>query len=122
MSQSIKDVERTWPAGADLTAKKYYLVKLNATKQAILGAVATDSLIGVIQNKPKITEGALIRFGGTSKVVAGAAIAVGARVTTNAAGQAIATTTIGDTVIGQAVEAAGALGDVIEIIMLNYKY
>lgn len=122
MSQSIKDVERTWPAGADLSTKKYFLVKLNSTKQAILGAAATDSLIGVLQNKPKLAEAGLVRFGGTSKVVAGGAIAVGARVTTNAAGKAIATTTAADTVIGQAVEAAAADGDVIEIIMQNYKY
>lgn len=122
MSQSIKDVEKTWPAAADLSTKRYFIVKQNSSKQVALGAAATDSLIGVLQNKPKQGEGALVRFGGTSKVVASAAISVGARVTSTAAGKAVATTTTNDTVIGIALEAAGADGDIIEIQLVNFRY
>ena len=54
------------------------------------------------------------RFLGTSKVIAGGAITVGAWVTTDSSGEAVATTTDGDIVIGRALEAADD-GDIFEV-------
>ncbi len=115
MSQSIKDFERTGNAGEDMTAKKYYIVQLSATGDIEAGQGATDLLVGVLQNKPNVNEAALYRFAGTTKVVASAAIAVGALVTTTATGTAVTTVTDKNVVVGRALEAAAAAGDIIEI-------
>lgn len=114
MSQSIEG-ERTFVAGEDLSSKKYYIAQLDASGNVEVGESATDLLVGVIQNKPESGKAALIRNAGTSKVVASAAIAIGAFVTTTSAGKAVTTTTDKDVVIGRALEAAGADGDIIEI-------
>jgi uncharacterized membrane protein YphA (DoxX/SURF4 family) len=122
MSQSIKDFERTGTAGEDMDTKQYYIVQQSATGDIEVGEGATDLLVGVLQNKPKSGEAALYRFAGTSKVVASAAIAIGAYVTTTALGKAVTTTTAGDVVIGRALEAAAADGDVIEIQLTHFRY
>ena len=115
MSQSIKDFERTGVAGEDLSAARYYIVQLDASGNIEKGEGATDLLVGVLQNKPESGGAALYRFMGTTKVVASAAIAIGANVTSTSAGTAVTTTTDKDIVIGRALEAAGAAGDIIEI-------
>lgn len=117
MSQSIKDFERTGTAGEDLSSKKYYIVQLNATGGIEVGEGATDLIVGVLQNAPISGGQALYRFGGTSKVVASAAIAIGAWVTSTSTGKAVTTTTDGDIVVGRALETASNDGDIIEIQM-----
>ena len=115
MSQALKEFERTGVAGEDLSAKRYYIVQQDASGNIEVGEGATDLLVGVLQNKPESGKAALYRFLGTTKVVASAAIAIGALVTTTNAGKAVTTTTDKDVVIGRALEAAGADGDIIEI-------
>ncbi len=122
MSQAIKDMEKTGVAGESMTASQYYIVQLSATGNIEIGEGATDLLVGVLQNKPASGEAALYRFAGTSKVVASAAIAIGAFVTTTAAGKAVTTTTAGNHVIGRALEAAAADGDIIEIQLMQFRY
>ncbi len=122
MSQALKDFEKTGNAGESMTASKYYIVQLSATGDIEIGEGATDLLVGVLQNKPASGEAALYRFAGTSKVVASAAIAIGAYVTSTAAGKAVTTTTAGNVVIGRALEAAAADGDIIEIQLTNFRY
>ena len=115
MSQSIKDFERSGIAGEALTAAKYHIVQLDASGNIEIGEGATDLLVGVLQNKPASGGAALYRFAGTTKVIASAAIAIGALVTSAADGEAVTTTTDKDVVVGRALEAAAAQGDLIEI-------
>jgi hypothetical protein len=118
MSQSVRDFERTFVAAADLSAKQFYIVKLDSSSNGIaLSAAATDVHIGVLQNTPASGEAATVRFLGTSKVVAGAAITKGAYVAADSAGKAAATTTDKDNSIGVALEAAAADGDIIEVLL-----
>jgi hypothetical protein len=116
MSQSVRDFERTFTAGEDMDTKQYFIVQLDASGNAELGESATDLLIGVLQNKPKSGEAALVRFGGTSKVIAGGAVAIGDWVTTDSAGETVATTTDGNITIGRALEAADD-GDIFEVLL-----
>lgn len=120
MSQSNLSGEITRSAAADLSTKKYYILKQDSSGNVAIATLATDPIVGVLQNKPKSGEDALYRFLGTTKVVAGAPISINDKVTTNSSGKAIATTTDKDTVIGLALEAAGADGDIIEIQMSIY--
>lgn len=120
MSQSILSQELTKTASEDLSAKQYYIMQMDSSGDCEIGEGATDLLIGVLQNTPESGQAARVRFAGTSKVVASAAIAVGANVTTTNAGKAVTTTTDKDIVIGVALEAAAADGDIIEIMLCRF--
>ena len=117
MSQSTASFERSFTCGAsDLDAKQYYVVKQHTDGTMILAAAATDKLVGVLQNKPKVGEAAIVRIGGTTKVVSAGTISVGAWVTADSAGKVVATTTGGDIVLGKYLgTAAAAAGDIIEV-------
>ena len=119
MSQSTANLEKTFTTGsASLEAKKYFAVKQHTDGTIILAAAGTDKIIGILQNEPKVGEAALVRFGGTSKAVAGGTIAVGAWVTSDSDGKVIATTTDKNVAIGMYLgDAAAASGDVIEILV-----
>ena len=96
-------------------ATKYLIVQLDSAGDIEVGESATDLLVGVLQTPATDGGTALYRFLGTTKVVASAAIAIGANVTSTSAGKAVTTTTDKDIVIGKALEAAAADGDIIEI-------
>lgn len=117
MSQSIKDFEKTFVCGATtLAAKQYYIVKQHTDGTMILAAAATDAIVGVLQNKPAVGSPALVRMGGTTKVIAGGAINPGAWVTSDGDGKAIATTTDKNVVLGKYLgTAAAAANDIIEV-------
>ena len=114
MSQSNMG-EKTKLASEDLSAKQFYIVQMDSSGDMEVAEGATDLLLGVLQNKPESGQAGTYRFEGTTKVVASAAIAIGDWVTTTNAGKAVATTTDKDIVIGKALEAAAADGDIIEI-------
>lgn len=122
MSQSILLPEKSFTTGSvSLATKQYYLMKQHTDGTLIIAAAATDAIVGVLQNKPVVGAAALVRIGGTTKVIAGGAISVGAWVTSDASGKAIGTVTAGNVVIGQYLGAAAAAsGDVIEIAMTKF--
>lgn len=117
MSQSIIQFERSFVTGsASLATKQYYIVKQHTDGTAILAAAGSDKILGVVQNKPAIGAAALVRFLGTTKVISGGTISVGAWVTSDSAGKAVATTTDHDVVLGKYLgTAAAASGDIIEV-------
>lgn len=117
MTVSIKDFEKSFVCGAtSLATKQFYLVKQHTDGTMILAAAATDKIVGVLNNKPAIGAAARVQLNGTAKVVAGGTISVGAWVTADSAGKAVATTTAGDVVIGKFLgTAAAASGDIIEV-------
>lgn len=96
------------PAGADLSAKQYYIVKLDGSANYVLASAATDKLSGVLMNKPESGETALVYSRGKAPVIAGGNIAIGDRLTSDGSGKAIATTTEDNIVLGEALQAASA--------------
>ena len=113
--------EKTKEASEDLSAKQFYIMQMDANGKMEIGEGATDLLLGVLQDKPESGQAGCYRHMGTTKVVASAAIAIGARVTSDAAGKAVTTTTNGNIVVGTALEAAAADGDIIEIQLVMSK-
>lgn len=112
------------PAGADLSTKRYYIVKLDTNGNVVLATAATDAILGVLDNAPKqgaTADVVLINGHGTFKVKTGAGISKDAYITSNGSGQAISTTTTGHRVLGRAVATTNS-GDVAEYIKANEKY
>lgn len=110
----------TLPAGADLSAKQYYFVKVNTSGQAVLCSGATDKPIGVLQNTPTSGQEAAIVVVGGTKVVSSASIDEGALIGTNADGKADAKTPGSDTteyVVGSVILAAGADNEILTAVV-----
>lgn len=106
-------------AGADLSAKQYRFVKLSSG-QVVACSATTDRPIGVLQNDPTSGQAAIVRLSGWTKVEADAAIVVDAVLGTSADGQAATYVAGTDTTkygMGFATKAAGAAGDVAEMIL-----
>mgnify|MGYP001591217794 FL=1 len=113
---------KTTSAYDTLGATKYVFVAAITADGAYSARLATDSnsstLLGVLQNGPAVGEAMSIACAGVSKVVAGAAIAANAIITTNGSGRAV-TVTSGDMAAGRALEAADADGDVITAMLFH---
>lgn len=118
MSQAIRDFERSFVATTDLSAAEFLIVKVDTANDGSVVAAAsnTDPIVGVLQNKPKATEAAVVRWGGSSKVIAGGTITRGDLVTSDSSGHAITTTTNKDVVLGRALMSAVS-GDIFEVAL-----
>jgi hypothetical protein len=123
------DIGITRKAAADLSAKQYFGVKLTANQGCDLAgasdAAGGEAVLGVLQNKPTLNQAAQILVDGSiTRVVAGAAFAVGDPLKTDANGRFIKSTAeaVGVLVhvVATALEAAAALGDVVEVQLTHY--
>lgn len=101
-------------AAADLRTARFKFVKITAARAVNLATVAGEAVLGVLQNTPNTGAEAEVMIGGQTKVIASAAIAAGAKITTTAAGLAV-TAGAGNIPRGIALEAAAAANDVISI-------
>lgn len=115
----------TLKAGADLSAKQFYLVKLDSSGDVVLTSVVNEDCIGILQNKPASGERALVAqlsAGGISKLVVdgnSVNISIGDNVAASATGTGVkdASPTTDDVIIGQALEAAAADGLTIAVLL-----
>jgi hypothetical protein len=110
----------TFEAAADLSACQYHAVRISAANRINLASdPGASSLIGILTTKPKATEFGTVAWLGKGKVVAGAAINVGAFIGPNSSGRAVAVASgVGTMTIGRALDAAIADGDVISALIL----
>jgi hypothetical protein len=99
-------------AAADLSAKQYFLVKVDSTGKAALCGDG-ENAVGVLQNDPEAGQAATIATGGIAKVECGGVITTGGNVACNADGEAVAAAS-GDYIVGVALE-TGADGRIISI-------
>ena len=108
----------TQVAAANLTTHQYKIVKIDTNAKIAL-AVDGDPAIGVLQNKPNSDQAAEVAVSGVTKVIAGAAVAKGDLVASDANGK-LKTAATGDYIIGLALEAASADGNIITIYLKTY--
>lgn len=106
-------------AAADLSAFQYRVVRLSAARTVNVAshnlAASVLGPVGVLQNKPNAAgRAASVAREGLSKAVAGAAVTVNQMVTHDGSGYVIDAVS-GSNVIGRALEAAGAAGEVITV-------
>jgi len=107
---------RTYIAGADLSAAQFKFVKISGAN-VILAATAGEQCIGVCIVGGASGAAVTVTRGGSVMVTAGATITAGAAVSTDAAGLAKAAAT-GNIIMGYARE-AGVNGQVIEIELIS---
>lgn len=107
-------------AAADLRTKEHHIMRfVSATTTDIASNAAAAfavGAIGVLINKPNSGQSASIGCNGESKVVVGAAVTAGRALATNGSGRAVHAGS-GDLVIGRALEAGGADGEVIRAMI-----
>lgn len=120
--QNIRPV--TVLASADLSASQFCFVDLDNNGNLVLPA-AGAAAVGVLQDKPnglgQAAELVPTGDGAVSKAVAGAALNAGAQVMVTTAGQVITATT-GNFVVGRALGAAAASGQLIAVLLVGpYK-
>lgn len=97
---------------------RYAVVQGSGTATVGLATADTQNLLGIAQSEAAAAgEFVSICPLGRSRAVAGAAVSAYARITSNGSGRVVAAAS-GDVIIGYALEAAGADGDSIQV-MLN---
>ena len=104
-----------YPAGADLSAKYGFAVKLSSG-QAVLAA-AGESSIGILQNKPTSGQSAEVMLFGISPVIAGAGFSEGANLASDVNGKMIAATA-GAKIVGKALATASGADVMVEALIL----
>lgn len=103
-------------AGAAITLRRFVKVDSSAAKQCIQAAAGTDMPIGVALQTVATGNDTPIQSFGIAQVEAGAAVALGVQVAADASGRAVTVAT-GNTPGGIALEAAGAAGDIIAVLL-----
>jgi len=123
MRGSIYEKALTFKAGEDLTAKRFYFMKISAEDTVVTNDTANGFVPGVLQNNVEENSEARIRISGTSKLVAGTAVAVGNYIASNASCKGVPVTPAanGSTnlhfIKGIALSAAAAVDETIEILL-----
>jgi hypothetical protein len=115
--EDVLDV--SFKVATDLSAKQYYFVKLSADNTIVICNGATDSAIGVLQNKPDgatIEAVGRVRIMGVSRVITGGVVGFGDLVGTDASGLGVAKTANKDKFMGIAVNGAGA-GETASVLL-----
>lgn len=110
MAYQKPGLTESFDSAADLTGKEYFLAVVDSSAQADL-AGAGENAVGTIQEGKVAGKHSTLMLSGITKVVAGAAVAAGAKVMSNAAGKGI-TATSTNHVVGVALTAAGAEDEV----------
>ena len=106
-------------AGANLSAKQYFVVIWASTAGEVVAAADPDvGVLGLLQNDPADGEAADVAVSGIAKgICESTAIAYGDKVTTNSTGELQKTTTDEDMIVGIALEASSAVGDIIRVLV-----
>ena len=109
----------SYSAGADLSAKQYYGVKMSANRTVVLMAADTDVPAGVLVNDPASGETAAVCVVGRVPVVAGETLAAGNLVRLGSDGKGYVMDAGSDTTCytaGQCTQGADA-GEMAEVVV-----
>ena len=117
MAFEIPGFSYTLEASGDLSAQQFHCMAVNGNGQAV-AATSGAQIAGVLQNDPEVQgEAATIVQTGITKAKAGAAVAQGAEVMSDADGEVI-TATSGNRVVGTALQAAAIADEIIAVLLL----
>ena len=112
----MEPIKTTMQAGGNYSANQYHFVVTASDGQIDPVAAAGGAADGILYDKPDAAgKAASVVIFGVARVKAGVAIAVGQEVASDASGKAKASAT-GNRVLGRALEASSADGDIIKIL------
>lgn len=115
MARSENVEFKNYEAGADLSTHQFKFVQVAADGQIDPVGTAGGDAVGVLYNLPSAAgQAAQVGVRGTVKVKAGAAVAVGAKVSSDNAGRAI-TAVATHHVLGRALTVANNANELIEV-------
>ena len=118
--EALRSISRV--AAADLTTSQFLLMNIDSAGKAALAGAASRA-VGVLQNNPDIAQAATVGIYGVTKVVAGAIVAAGADLQSDAAGKVITfvppATGVVNYRVGIALSAAGAADEIISMLILT---
>ncbi len=101
-------------AGADLSAQQHHFISINSSGEAVLTGAGAQ-IDAVLENNPlQGSAASLMGPGSVAKVVAGAAIAVGASVSSDASGEAVTSATT-NYIAGTALNAVGGANEIVSV-------
>jgi hypothetical protein len=104
-------------SGADYSASQYLFVTVASDGEIDPVGTAGLPALGVLYNAPQAKGiAAEVAIAGVAKVKAGAAFNAGVLIMSSAAGKAV-TATSGNRILGMAVTAAAADGDIVSILL-----
>jgi hypothetical protein len=134
MATKVPGLVVSFIAGADLRDYQYAPVSLDANGRVVL-ASANSRCIGILQNKPNSGQAASVMLYGITKAIASGAITVGSPVIAAANGRVSAAgnfhnhgasssnqPTGQQRIIGFALTAATAAGQVIEVLLAPFEF
>lgn len=116
--------KRAFTSTNDLSSSQFLGVALDGSNDnsVVLANAQTNVCIGILLNNPVAGDDAEVALlGPTTFGIAGGSITKGAKLTVDASGKLIATTTAADQVVGIAMEGASS-GDRFEFMMVDMFY
>jgi hypothetical protein len=110
-------------ASSTVSSGQYKPVKLSSTAGTVTACTAnTDIAIGVLMNDPGTGEPADVAFAGLVVCYPEAATTAGSYVCASTTGRCVTTTDANDDAFGIAIDAPGAAGDLIRVILSHFNY
>lgn len=111
MAVMNSDRQGGYTASADLSAKQFHFAVVSGERTLTFAGTAGLLCVGVIGNKPLAGQPIELLIGPEPKITCSAALAAGAKISTNNAGQAKAAAT-GENILGTLGEASPGAGAV----------
>lgn len=105
-------------AGADLSAKLFYLCKVDTDEDIILAGDG-EAVLGVIREAAASGSPVSVQVAGFAKVIAGATFNAGVKVASDSDGKAVLATS-GEYAFGMAMQAAGAANEIVTVLLIQY--
>jgi hypothetical protein len=116
-------LHKNFLAGGAIAA--FRIVRFSAADTVVQASAVGDGLIGVNDDAPALSgERCDVVMSGMCFVEAGAAFSAGARLTTDAQGRAVAAAPaagVNNAIIGMAVDAAVAAGDIVRMMISQHS-
>lgn len=107
---------KTFIAGADLTGKRYYAVKIDTDGEIVLAGDG-ESAVGILMTEGTAGQAVRVMLSGIAYAILGAAVVnAGTNLAVDAQGKLV-TAGAGDAVIAYTLEAGGAQGDVVPVAL-----
>lgn len=109
-------------AYGDLSSYQYYVVEATSTAGQVKVATtaATDPILGILQNDPASGEAALVASQGICYALAETGVTYGAPLTCSSTGRVKASTTDKHEIVGFALAASSAAGDMIPVLLSRF--